>query len=51
MIPVDVFVSLSAVLALAGLLLAVARWVGLGRCRDCWRPCVPWDAYCGEHRP
>lgn len=51
MIPRDVLVSLITLGLLWIALVPLARWVGLGRCRDCRRPCVPWDGYCWEHRP
>jgi hypothetical protein len=49
--PRDLLVSLLAIAALVPALYGAARLVGLGRCRDCNRGCVPWDAYCWEHRP
>jgi hypothetical protein len=38
-------------LAIAGAVYGLARYIGKGRCQDCGRICSPLGVFCYQHNP
>lgn len=47
----DVGLFLLVLAGVFAVLVALARYVGLGRCRECGAAIPPWNAFCWTHSP